>query len=371
MIGRAFLAILAPALVVAATQTQAQEDARPEAQVFAKLSDSEVERRVDAVIDEIATHPEFVGLSVAVARGDRLIVDRGYGIADLEWNAPVDASTIFRIGSMTKQFTAAAILRLAEEGLLRLDDPVRRWLPELPPATAPVTLHHLLAHTSGLVDYEDLMAASPAQQVQDADVLALLADADRLRFAPGTGYAYSNSGYVLLGLVAARASGQSFPEVLRTRLFAPLGMHGAVAWTADAAPVAARAWGYSLRHGRWQRTDQSPTSATLGDGGIYASIDELALWLAALDGDTLLADSSRQAMFAAHTTAPTGEDDVDAYGYGWRLHGDMQWHSGETIGFRNVIVRWPEEHLTVIVLTNRNGPEPYPLALKIAKAHQP
>src|SRR5262245_28271731 len=102
MVSRAFLAILAPALVVAATQTQAQEQAAPspEAQVFARLTDAEVERRVGAVIDEIATHPEFVGLSVAVARGDQLIVERGYGVADLEWNAPVDASTTFRIGSL-------------------------------------------------------------------------------------------------------------------------------------------------------------------------------------------------------------------------------------------------------------------------------
>src|SRR5690606_41464763 len=116
MISRLFLAMLAAAFVVAAPPTHAQEGARPEAEVFAKLSDSEVERRVDAVIDEIATHPEFVGLSVAVARGDRLIVDRCYGIADLEWNAPADASTIPSIASVTKQFTAAAQPNSTEQG---------------------------------------------------------------------------------------------------------------------------------------------------------------------------------------------------------------------------------------------------------------
>ena len=339
--------------------------------IVAPPADAADDRRVTAVDALLRDYAgEVPGVSVLVMHEGRAVLRRSHGLADLEAATPASPGTRYRLASVSKQFTAATILRLAEEGLLQLDDPVRRWLPELPPATAPVTLHHLLAHASGLVDYEDLMDASPAQQVQDADVLALLAGADRLRFAPGTGYAYSNSGYVLLGLVAARASGQSFPEVLRTRLFAPLGMHGAVAWTADAAPVAARAWGYSLRHGRWQRTDQSPTSATLGDGGIYASIDELALWLAALDGDTLLADSSRQAMFAAHTTAPTGEDDVDAYGYGWRLHGDMQWHSGETIGFRNVVLRFPQQRLAVVVLSNRNAPAPYPLARAIAALWQ-
>ncbi|QCO66663.1 beta-lactamase family protein [Luteimonas yindakuii] len=319
---------------------------------------------VDALLHDYTG--DVPGVSVLVLHEGRPVLRRSHGLADLEAVTPATPETRYRLASVSKQFTAAAILRMAEEGLLRLDDPVRRWLPELPPATAPVTLHHLLAHTSGLVDYEDLMEAAPAGQVQDADVLALLARADRLRFAPGTAYAYSNSGYVLLGLVAARASGQSFPEVLRTRLFTPLGMDGAVAWTADGAPVRARAWGYSLRDGRWQRTDQSPTSATLGDGGIYASIDELGRWLAALDAGAILSDASRQAMFAAHTSTPTGEEDVDAYGYGWRLHGDMQWHSGETVGFRNVVLRLPRERLAVVVLSNRNSPPPYPLARAIA-----
>lgn len=352
----ALLALLLVGGVVAAPPAHAIDDRRAAA--------------VDALLRDYTG--DVPGVSVLVMHEGRAVVRRSHGLADLESATPATPGTRYRLASVSKQFTAAAILRLAEEGLLRLDDPVRRWLPELPPATAAVTLHHLLAHTSGLVDYEDLMDAPAAEQVQvhDADVLALLANADRLRFAPGNAYAYSNSGYVLLGLVAARASGQSFPEVLRTRLFAPLDMQGAVAWTADAAPVAARAWGYSLRDGLWQRTDQSPTSATLGDGGIYASIDELALWLAALDDDTILSAPSRQAMFAAHTTTPTGEDDVDAYGYGWRLHGDMQWHSGETIGFRNVVLRFPGQRLAVVVLSNRNAPAPYPLARAIAALWQ-
>src|SRR5690606_32086654 len=147
---RAFLAILAPALVLAATQTQAQEGARPEAQVFAKLSDMEVERRVDAVIAEIATHPEVVGMAVAVARGDALIVDRGYGIADLQWNMPVGASTIFGIGSQTRQSSAAAIRKLAEQRKLGLDDPLRRYVPESDPGGRTVTIRQLVDHTSGI-----------------------------------------------------------------------------------------------------------------------------------------------------------------------------------------------------------------------------
>ncbi|MCW5581356.1 MAG: beta-lactamase family protein [Luteimonas sp.] len=308
------------------------------------------------------------GAALLVARDGVPVLRRGYGLADLEARAPATPQTRFRLASVSKQFTAAAILLLAQDGALALDDPLRRWLPSLPPATAGITLHHLLTHTSGLVDYEDVMPARIDGQLSDADVLVLLEGQDRLYFAPGTGYRYSNSAYVLLGLVVAKASGRDFPTFLRERIFRPLGMDGAVAFVEGASPVAHRAYGYSEADGRWTRTDQSPTSATLGDGGIYASIDELAKWDAALRDGRLLSDASRGLAFGAHTA--TDEADVDGYGYGWRVHatahGPLLWHSGETIGFRNVILRWPEAGLTVALLSNRNAPEPYALARRIA-----
>jgi len=129
--------------------------------------------------------------------------------------------------------------------------------------------------------------------------------------------------------------------------------------------VARRAYGYSRVDGRWTRTDQSQTSAVLGDGGIYSSIDDLAKWDAALYDDRLLRAGSRALLFSPATN--TDEPDVPHYGFGWRLNGDSVWHSGESIGFRNVIVRWPGERLTVVVLSNRDDPEPYPLALAISR----
>jgi CubicO group peptidase (beta-lactamase class C family) len=200
-------------------------------------------------------------------------------------------------------------------------------------------------------------------------VLRLLEGADRLYFAPGSDYRYSNSGYALLALVVGRASGRDFASFLRERIFVPLGMAGAVAFEDGISQVAERAYGYSFEDGRWLRTDQSSTSAVLGDGGIYASIDELAKWDAALYDDRLLSDASRNAAFSIQTPIHD-EADVDGYGYGWRIHGDALWHSGETIGFRNVIVRWPKQRLTVVVLSNRNDPEPYRLALKIAALYR-
>jgi CubicO group peptidase (beta-lactamase class C family) len=260
---------------------------------------------------------------------------------------------------VTKQFTAAAILILADEGKLTLDDPIRKWLPSLPPFADTIKIRHLLSHTSGLVDYEDVMPEGTTEQLHDADVLRLLAQQDRTYFAPGTSYRYSNSGYALLALIVERASGQRFASFLHHRIFEPLGMNDSVAFEKGISTVANRAYGYSLDEGRWTRTDQSLTSAVLGDGGIYSSIDDLAKWDAALDRDVRLRPA-----FAPAT--PT-DDPKTQYGFGWRITGDALWHSGETRGFRNVILRYPARRLTVVILTNRNGPAPYPLAVKIAE----
>jgi len=303
------------------------------------------------------------GASVLVVRDGKPVVRRSYGLADLASATAASPVTNYRLASVSKQFTAASILLLAQDGRLRLDDPVRRWLPTLPDAAAAVTIRHLLTHTSGLIDYEDVMDPASQVQVHDADVLHLLETQDRTYFTPGSDYRYSNSGYALLSLIVERASGQRYARFLRDRIFQPLGMDGTVAYEAGVSEVAHRAYGYSFEQGRWQRTDQSTTSAVLGDGGIYSSIDDLARWDAALYDERLLRNESLQAAF----TPATKTDDPDVqYGYGWRITGETLWHSGETIGFRNVIVRYPKQHVTVIVLTNRDDPEPYALAKQIA-----
>ncbi|MEN5285354.1 serine hydrolase domain-containing protein [Stenotrophomonas lactitubi] len=321
----------------------------------------------DAGIDGLmqAYDGQVPGAAVLVLHDGQPVFRRGYGLAVVEDGSAVTPASNFRLASVSKQFTAAAVLLLVEDGRLALDQPARRWLPELPPAAAGITLRQLLSHTSGLLDYEDLMDPADTRQVHDADVLALLAREDRLAFAPGTQYRYSNSGYALLALIVGRAAGTGFASFLQQRIFRPLGMAHTVAHQDGVDVVAQRVYGYSEVSGHWQRTDQSTTSAVLGDGGIYSSLGDLARWDAALYDDRLLSAASRKAMFSPATT--TTEADVPYYGFGWRLNGRMQWHSGESIGFRNVILRYPDKHLTVIVLSNRNAPEPYPLALKIAQ----
>ena len=318
--------------------------------------------KVDALLRNYAG--DVPGAAVLVLRDGQPVVRASYGLADLETGTPATPETNYRLASVTKQFTAASILLLAEDGRLKLDDRGHTWLPSLPKAAETVTIRHLLTHTSGLIDYEDVIPEIFAAQLHDADVLRLLETQDRTYFRPGTGYRYSNSGYALLALIVQRASGKTFATFLRERIFQPLAMFNTVTYEEGISTVNNRAFGYTHESGRWNRTDQDPTSAVLGDGGIYSSIDDLAKWDAALYDGRLLQPSSLRAAFtpATHTDDPEIE-----YGYGWRITGETLWHSGESVGFRNVIVRYPKRHMTVVVLTNRNEPEPYQLALEIAK----
>jgi CubicO group peptidase (beta-lactamase class C family) len=308
------------------------------------------------------------GASVLVIRDGTIVFRRAYGLSDLDRRVAATPATNYRLASMTKQFTAAAILLLAQEGRLSLDDPIRKWLPTLPTAAAPITVRHLLTHVSGLVDYEEIIPEGQSRQLHDTDVLRLLESQERTYFVTGSQFRYSDSGYALLALIVGSVSGEDFASFLRRRIFMPLGMQTTVAYEQGISVVANRAFGYSARGQTWTRSDQSLTSAVLGDGGIYSSVDDLAKWDAALYDSRVLSTESLRQIF---TPAIATEDPNVRYGFGWRMTGETVWHSGETLGFRNVIVRYPRRHFTVIILTNRNEPEPYTTALAIAKLFFP
>jgi CubicO group peptidase (beta-lactamase class C family) len=264
-------------------------------------------QRADQLMQNYAG--EVPGAALLVLKDGKPLLRKGYGLANLEQHTPVTPQTDFRLASVSKQFTAAAILLLAEDGKLSLDDPVRHWLPSLPAANGKVTLRQLLDHTGGLIDYEDLIPPGQTAQLNDQDVLRMLSATPNSYFAPGSSYRYSNSGYVLLGLVVEKASGQSLPLFLRTRIFQPLHMDHTLLYAHDGATpiksgVPNRAYGHSRLGGHWKRTDQDLTSATRGDGGIYSSIDDLAKWDAALYDDRLLSDASRKLAFSPHGKSP-------------------------------------------------------------------
>ena len=291
------------------------------------------------------------------------IVRRAFGMADLECGVAATSATNFRLASLSKQFTAAALLLLAEARRVELDARAGRWLAGLPAALRDVTLRQLLTHTSGILDFEELIPAATTAQLRDPDVLELLKQEDRTYFPPGGGYRYSNSGYVLLAAVAAAASGMDYASMLRERIFRPLGMNRSVAHEKGSPAISNRAYGYSALGSSWVRTDQDLTSATLGDGGIYSSIDDWVQWDAALDDDRLLTAESRRCAFTPWTQT---DDHQTRYGFGWRITGETVWHSGESVGFRNVVVRFPRRRLSVVILSNRDAPGPYPAALAIA-----
>jgi CubicO group peptidase (beta-lactamase class C family) len=331
--------------------------------VSTRCSSHDHESRIDALMR--AYQGAVPGACVAVVQDGVPLFRRAYGLANVCARVAATTATNYRLASLTKQFTSASILLLAEDGRLSIDDPVRKWLPTLPTAADEIVIRHLLTHTSGLIDYEDVIPDGTTSPLSDADVLGLLEAENRGYFPPGAGYRYSNSGYSLLALIVGRASDRDFASFLRERIFQPLGMQNTVAFEPGVSVVAHRAFGYSALQHSWTRTDQSLTSATLGDGGIYSSIDDLAKWDAALYDDRLLRQASLRLAFAPATRT---DDPAIQYGFGWRITGETRWHSGETIGFRNVIVRYLERRITVIVLTNRNDPAPYPTALAIGSA---
>ena len=328
--------------------------------------DQATQASIDSLFAEYAGSA-VPGASVIVIRDGRVLVRHAYGMADLERHTPATSQTDYRLASVSKQFTAMAVMLLARDAKIRYDQSVRDFLPELPAATQPVTIRHLLNHTSGLWDYEDLVPESRTAQLDDRDVLALLAPKDSLYFPAGSAYRYSNSGYVLLGLIVERVSGMTFPQFLEARIFRPLGMTATVAHVEGSDAIPHRAYGYSPAVTGFTNTDQSVTSATLGDGGIYTNVDDMVRWDEALYGTTLV-DAATLALATTPPSLPGGAP--TQYGFGWYVEsyrGERRWrHTGETSGFRNAIQRYPARRFTVIVLTNRSSGEPGAIADRIA-----
>jgi CubicO group peptidase (beta-lactamase class C family) len=299
------------------------------------------------------------GASAIVVRDGATMVAAAFGLADLEQSTPATITTNYRLASVSKQFTATAILLLVADGRLTLDDPLARFFAPSPPQWRHVMVQHLLTHTAGLLDYEELIPPGTTARLGDRNVLDLVRPHADGYHAPGAAFRYSNTGYCLLALIVEQVADRSFATVLRERLFAPLGMADTLAYEAGGPDIPLRAYGYSHSGQAWARTDQSLTSATLGDGGIYSSAVDLARWDAALATGELLPARLMERVFSPHVATPEGA----AYGLGWYLQGRrVAYHTGETIGFRTAIVRRLDTRRTAIVLANRSEAAPRDLA---------
>ena len=321
---------------------------------------------VDALFSPYS-HANVPGASVIVIRDGKVLFRHAYGLADVEAHVAATTATNYRLASVTKQFTAMSILMLAERQRLSLDDDLTRFFPDYPAYGKQVTIRHLLTHTSGLRAYEDLIPAERTAQVHDIDVLDLLKRQTSTYFAPGSEWRYSNTGYAHLALIVEKASGMRFAAFLKKNIFDPLHMAGTVAYEEGVSTVRNRAYGYTERAGAFERTDQSVTSAVLGDGGIYSSVEDLFRWDQALYTTRLVRAETLQAAF---TPALLTNGTKTAYGFGWEI-GEYKGlktvrHGGSTVGFRTHICRIPEKRFTVIVLVNRANARPEELADRIA-----
>jgi len=319
------------------------------------------------------------GLAAVVIRSGQLPEFYTAGVADIRTLQPITSKTNFRLASVTKQFTACAVMLLARDGRLQYDQRLKDYFPDFPAYGQAITIRHLLTHTSGLPDYEDLLPpADPArtieeQQITDNQVLELLKQQRRGKFRPGEEWSYSNSGYVLLGLMVEKASGQPLDQFLHDRIFAPLGMETTVFYERTKNIVQNRAYGHTRVAGRWEIQDQSLTSATRGDGRIYSSVEDLVKWDEAWRGETLLSAEEKKLALTpvkVRGRGPVGPDGQPAaYGFGWFLNPwqghQRAWHYGETNGFRTTIQRFYEDGLTIIILANRDDLDPSSLALQL------
>jgi CubicO group peptidase (beta-lactamase class C family) len=347
-----------------------------------------VEKQIAAVFEGIATD-KTPGLAVLVKKNGKVLFERGYGVKELRTGSKIDTKTNFRLASVAKQFTAMAVMLLVQDEKLRYEEMLGEIFPEFPEYGKKITVRQLLNHTGGLPDYEDLMDAvekakgpiwSPVKQIQDGEVLTLLEKETKGKFTPGTKWDYSNSGYVVLGLIVAKISGKPYGEFLRERIFAPLKMGDTIVFQKGKNSVPNRAFGHTREGETFRETDQSSTSATLGDGGVYSSVDDLSKWDDALRNHSLLTEREMNPAFVAgkYSDPAVLPDDAPAalrgvkveYGFGWFLDPykghERMWHYGDTMGFKTAIQRFTKDGITVIVLCNRTDLDPGALATKVA-----
>jgi CubicO group peptidase (beta-lactamase class C family) len=320
--------------------------------------------RMDGAVKPYADQKRFMG-SVLVARGGEVLFSKGYGFANAEWDIPNSPSTKFRLGSLTKQFTAACILILEERGKLKTSDPVKKYLPDAPPAWDKITIYNLLTHTSGIPeftaqpDYETIKL-SPSSPRQTYDRLR-----DKsLAFQPGERFSYSNSNYLLLGFLIEEISGDSYEKFLQHNVLTPLGLRDT--GYDSRALLPRRASGYSRSGGELVNADYIHMSIPQAAGALYSTTEDLLRWEQGLFGGKLLSAASLKKMttpFKATYACGLGVRTINGH--------KIISHDGGIEGFETFLAYYPEDRLTVVVLANLNGSTPAARALELASiAHE-
>jgi CubicO group peptidase (beta-lactamase class C family) len=329
----------------------------------------DVTAKVDDYVKAEMQKQQIPGVAVAVMRNGATILAKGYGFANVEHQVPVTPQTIFQSGSMGKQFTATAIMMLVEEGKLNLDDPISKYFSNAPAEWQKITVRHLLTHTGGMTDYPSDFDFR--RDYNEDDLLERIKKLP-LAFQPGEKWSYSNLGYVTLGILIHKVSGQFYGDLLRDRVFKPLGMTTARVISEDDI-VPNRAAGYRLMQGQLKNQNWvAPSLNTTADGALYLTVLDLAKWDAALYTEKLLKRSSLDQMW---TPVKLNDGKTSAYGFGWGLatvrgHRLIE-HGGSWQGFKSQISRYVDEKLTVVVFANLSRANPAVIAHGVAAIYNP
>jgi CubicO group peptidase (beta-lactamase class C family) len=332
--------------------------------------DPAVATRVDAVFADMQ-RPQHPGAALLVVDHNEIVYRKSYGLADLETKRPITADTSFYLGSISKPFTALAIMLMAEDGRVSYDDRLSAFFPQLPPWSAEISVRHLLHHTSGLPEYlpfskGDEFVARDMNGITNEAVLDRATNLAGPEFPGGTRFSYSGMGYVLLAMIVATVSGQSSAEFLKARIFDPLGMKHTVAYDQSRPARHRLAHGYLQENDRFKRWDYP--MLTVGDGGIFSTLDDLFLWDRALNTERLLPKGALKQTF---TSGKTNEGTPVGYGFGWYtddssfltaaereqrlvLGPDLRYvsHGGGCVAYFNYIIRLLDTQRTILVLTN-------------------
>jgi D-alanyl-D-alanine carboxypeptidase len=335
------------------------------------MTDAQVQvREIDSLLNGYYS-PNEPGAAVAIMQDGEVVFKKCYGVGNLESKEKITLSTIFNIASITKQFTAMAILQLAEMKKLSLQDSLLKFFPDFNAKVGGrVTVKHLLTHCSGIADHYENTDLQKVKHVADRNVLNAVKDNDSVYFPAGTKYRYSNTAYCLLAMIIEKVTGISYGQYLRRYIFEPAGMKHSQVWDEN-LPSKKRATGYRFdiasKSFSKSDADENIFFSTLGDGGIYTSVDEYLLWFSALQNATTLNDSLTE---MARTIQFRINDQL-GYGFGWFVgNSDNQstaYHTGSNGGFRSIVFSIPAKNYLLVIFSNRTGIDMEEVAIKINK----
>ena len=376
-------AILAAAALSIALVQSALSQPRGESPAPVENQDARKVEKVDALFAPWS-NGDTPGAAVIVIQNGKVLLKKGYGLANLETKKPITPDTAFRLASLTKQFTAMAVMMLADQNKLGFEDSLSKFFPEFPPYAQKVTIKHLLNHTAGFPEFERLWLqgridcdwprsskTGPSCFEPDSrDTLDLLAGVRILRFTPGARYEYSNSGYVILGQIVEKVSGKSLAEFFEEKIFRPLGMERSILDDETRPELWNVATSYKHDEGVYKDIDYTPLNLIYGEANIFSTVENMYQWDQALYTEKLV----KAATFKKATTPGRLNDNSSiSYGFGWGLGKvfglDVMRHNGEWAGFRTYILRFPGEHFTVVILSNVNELNPEDISVKISQIY--